>query len=134
MPTITLSTSKKEELIDITDKVQEIVTNSKTKEGIAILQTQHTTAGLTINENADPDVKEDILKALEIFDKNNYSHSEGNSPAHIKSSLMGSSLTIIIKGSQLQLGTWQGILFCEFDGPRSNRKIIVEIKKTVGYP
>ena len=129
MPTISLSTSKKEELIDITGKIQEIIKNSKIQKGIAIIQTQHTTAGLTINENSDPDVKADILKALEIFDKNNYAHSEGNSPAHIKSSLMGASLTIIIKDNQLQLGTWQGILFCEFDGPRSNRKIIVEIIK-----
>jgi secondary thiamine-phosphate synthase enzyme len=126
MQKLSILTSQKEELLDITKKVQDIVSSSKIKEGLAIIQTQHTTAGLTINENADPDVKTDILKALEIFDKNNYKHSEGNSPAHVKSSLMGNSLNIIIKDNNLQLGTWQGLLFCEFDGPR-DRIVLVDI-------
>jgi secondary thiamine-phosphate synthase enzyme len=126
MHTISIKTSQREELIDITHKVQDIIKKSKTKEGIVIIQTQHTTAGITINENADPDVKTDILKGLSIFDNKNYQHSEGNSPAHIKSSLMGISSTIIIQDNQLKLGTWQGIMFCEFDGPR-NRQVIVEI-------
>ena len=123
---ISIKTNKREELIDITDKVQEIVRASKIEDGIAIIQIQHTTAGITINENADSDVKSDILKGLSIFDNPDYQHSEGNSPAHIKSSLIGSSVTIIIEEGNLQLGTWQGIMFCEFDGPR-NRKVLVEV-------
>jgi len=126
MQELQVQTSKKEELIDITSEVRGIINKSEIKEGICIIQTQHTTAGITINENADPDVKHDILKGLSIFDKSDYEHGEGNSPAHIKSSLMGSSVNIIIKNKELQLGTWQGIMFCEFDGPR-DRKIIVEV-------
>jgi secondary thiamine-phosphate synthase enzyme len=121
-----IKTNRKEELIDITDKVAEIVKKSKIQSGICVIQTQHTTAGLTINENADPDVKEDILRALSIFDNNEYQHSEGNSPAHIKASLMGASATVIIENGELQLGTWQAIYFAEFDGPRT-RKFIVKI-------
>lgn len=126
MQTINILSSKKEELIDITNQVKEIVTYSRVKEGICIIQTLHTTSAITINENADPDVKDDIIKGLEIFNDNPYQHSEGNSPAHIKSSLVGASETIIIDDGTLQLGTWQGICFCEFDGPRT-RKVIVKI-------
>jgi secondary thiamine-phosphate synthase enzyme len=126
MQELSLKTSKKEELIDITSEVRGILSKSEINNGICLVQTQHTTAGLTINENADPDVKQDILKGLSIFDKENYEHGEGNSPAHIKSSLVGSSVSMIIRNNELQLGTWQGIMFCEFDGPR-NRKIIVEV-------
>ena len=126
MQTINIKTSQKEQLIDITSKIQEIVTESDTKEGIAVIQTQHTTAGITINENADPNVKSDILKALSIFDRDDYDHSEGNSPAHVKASLIGSSVTVIIKDGKLQLGTWQAIFFVEADGPRQ-RRVLVQI-------
>ncbi len=126
MDKIDIKTYNKEELIDITDKIQHAVSESKIKNGVCIIQILHTTAALTVNENADPDVKSDIIKALSIFDRDDYEHSEGNSPAHVKSSLVGSSLNIIVKGGQLQLGTWQGITFCEFDGPRS-RQVLVEI-------
>ncbi|MBR9698993.1 YjbQ family protein [Candidatus Woesearchaeota archaeon] len=125
---ISVKTDAKEEFIDITDKVQSLVSSSGVKQGICIIQSLHTTAGITINENADPDVKSDILKALKIFDKFDYDHAEGNSPAHVKTSLIGPSTTIIINNNKLQLGTWQGIIFGEFDGPR-NRKVSVKIIK-----
>jgi secondary thiamine-phosphate synthase enzyme len=121
-----LQSMKHEELIDITDKIQSLISQSQVKEGICIIQSMHTTAAITVNENADLDVKSDILRGLSIFDKGSYGHSEGNSPAHIKSSLIGPSIMVIIKNGQLHLGTWQGIMFCEFDGPRS-RTVSVEI-------
>ena len=123
---IPINSLEKEQIIDITSDIQQIVSSLGVKAGICIIQTQHTTSGITINENADPDVKSDILKGLEIFDRDDYRHSEGNSSAHIKSSLMGASVNIIVENGTLQLGTWQGIMFCEFDGPR-NRKVLVEV-------
>lgn len=126
MQKIDIKTSSREELVDITSRVQSLVSSSKISSGVCVIQTQHTTAGITINENADPDVKVDILKGLGVFDRGDYQHGEGNSPAHIKASLMGSSIMVIIENSELQLGTWQGIMFCEFDGPRS-RKVLIEI-------
>jgi len=115
-------------MIDITNYIKESIKNSKISDGIAVIYVPHTTAGLTINENADPSVKKDILKFLkEKIPKNyNFSHLEGNSDAHIKSSLFGSSLTVIISHGKPLLGTWQGIYFCEFDGPR-NRTFYVKI-------
>ena len=100
-------------------------------QGICHLFAPHTTAGLTINENADPTVKADILMVLNkvVSDKEPYRHAEGNSPAHIKASLMGSGLTVLIADGRLVLGTWQGIFFCEFDGPRS-RRLLVKIVAT----
>ena len=126
MVKIGVETTSQEELVDITDRIQELVSSLGVNSGICVIQTQHTTAGITINENADPDVKSDVLKGLKIFDRGDYQHGEGNSSAHIKASLMGSSVMVIIEGGELQLGTWQGIMFCEFDGPR-NRKVLVKI-------
>ena len=128
MNTIKISTTKRTELIDITSRVEKIVKESKIKDGVCVVFCPHTTAGLTINENADPSVKKDILNHLEelVPQDKNYSHSEGNSDSHIKSSLLGSSLNIIIENNSLVLGTWQGIYFCEFDGPRQ-RQIYVKI-------
>jgi secondary thiamine-phosphate synthase enzyme len=125
---ISLKTNKRIELIDVTDKVQEAVTKSKIKDGICYVFCPHTTAGLTINENADPSVKQDIINALnKIIPVNaGYSHSEGNADSHIKSSIFGSSLNVFIEQGQLLLGTWQGIYFCESDGPRS-RELWVKI-------
>jgi len=124
---ITVKTSKRNELIDITNKLEEIVKESEVKDGILVVFVPHTTAGITINENSDPDVKDDSLAALEeIVPKLDFRHNEGNSDSHIKSSMMGHSETIIIKDSKLLLGTWQGIMLCEFDGPRS-RKVIVKV-------
>jgi len=115
-------------LIDISDLIQKVVRESKIKSGICYLYVPHTTAGVTINENADPSVGKDIIKELNKvipFD-DNYSHLEGNAAAHIKATLVGSSETILIEDGSLVLGTWQGIYFCEFDGPRS-RKLMVKM-------
>jgi secondary thiamine-phosphate synthase enzyme len=108
-------------LVDITDEVQTQVTQTGVEEGILVLFNPHTTAGLTINEGADPDVRTDIIKGLkEIVPLDfPFKHMEGNSPSHIMASLMGASVTIMVSSSQLQLGTWQAIYFCEFDGPRT---------------
>ena len=121
-------THNRTEMLDITSDVQKVVQESKQQEGLCCVFIPHTTAGITINENADPSVQKDILYELNKvipFD-DNYSHLEGNSAGHIKSSLIGSSVNIIIENSQLKLGTWQGIYFCEFDGPRT-RKAWVKI-------
>lgn len=128
MEKINLKTGNRAELIDITDKIQAIVAKSKVKSGMCFIFCPHTTAGLTINENADPSVRRDITNALNkvVPENMEYSHSEGNSDSHIKSSLFGSSLSVIIEGGRLALGTWQGIYFCESDGPRT-REIWVKI-------
>ncbi|MFH1458968.1 MAG: secondary thiamine-phosphate synthase enzyme YjbQ [Candidatus Omnitrophota bacterium] len=131
MKKISIQTLKKVELIDITQRVQEIVNKSNFNQGICVVFVPHTTAGVTINENADPDVCADIVKELNkvIPFNDHYAHSEGNSAAHIKASLMGFSEIIIIENKQLQLGTWQGIYFTEFDGPRV-RNIWVKLLKS----
>jgi secondary thiamine-phosphate synthase enzyme len=128
MERINLKTAKRIDLIDITDEVQNIVSKSKVKEGICFIFCPHTTAGLTINENADPAVRRDIINALNKLLPENagYAHTEGNADSHIKSSLLGSSLTVFVEHGQLALGTWQGIYFCESDGPRS-REIWVKV-------
>ena len=128
MKSFNIRTAKKEELIDISSEVKNIVKESGTSDGICYVYTPHTTAAITINENADPDVRTDIIKGLQSLnlEKVNFQHIEGNSPSHIKSSMLGCSETIFIEGGMLQLGTWQGIFFCEFDGPRT-RKVMVKI-------
>jgi secondary thiamine-phosphate synthase enzyme len=127
MITFTLTTTRQTECIDITRKVEEIVVREGVSEGLAVVFVPHTTAGITINEGADPAVQEDFLKMINqvIPFKGPYRHGEGNSPAHIKTSLVGSSVTLIIESRQLILGTWQSIFFCEFDGPR-NRKVMIK--------
>ena len=121
-------TRKEDEFIDITHLVEEALKESTLKDGLAVVFSPHTTAGITINENADPDVVRDMLVTFDkTFPKHgDYKHSEGNSHAHIKASLMGSSATIIVENGSLKLGTWQGIYFTEFDGPR-NRKVYVRL-------
>jgi len=128
MKTLHIRTRSGEEIVDLTSEVQGVVASSGVKDGLCVVFVPHTTAGVTINENADPDVRADILTALRraVPDSLPFAHSEGNSPAHIKASLIGSSLTIIIEDGRLCLGTWQGIQFCEFDGPRS-RKLYVQV-------
>ena len=124
-----LSTKGRNQMIDITSQVSSLVGQSGVVDGDAIVYCPHTTAAITINENADPSVPHDLLLTLEELlpqRRLGYRHSEGNSDAHCKSSLLGCSEQILIKGGSLQLGTWQGIFFCEFDGPRS-RKVIVQI-------
>ncbi len=128
MEKINIKTINRIELIDITDKIQSVVSKDKIKDGFCFLFCPHTTAGLTINENADPSVRQDIIQALSklIPAVSGYSHSEGNSDSHIKSSLFGFTLTVFIENNQLALGTWQGIYFCESDGPRL-REVWVKI-------
>lgn len=120
---IRIETKTKEELIDITRRVQEEIDRLGAKRGICFVYVPHTTAGITINENADPSVKADIIAQLSKIapDGGPYSHLEGNAPAHIKASLLGSSVMVAVSEGRLQLGTWQGIMFAEFDGPRSRR-------------
>lgn len=128
MKIIEVQSQSKEEFIDITQSARELVFSSGIKGGICFIYVPHTTAGVTINENADPSVKKDIITTLKkiVPDSLPYSHSEGNSPAHIKASLVGSSVSLIMENGELVLGTWQGIFFCEFDGPRS-RKVYLKI-------
>ena len=124
----TLTTSR-EDFINITPQLRDAVTKSGVTGGIAVIYCPHTTAGITINENADPDVVRDLLLGLrEAFpDRPQFRHNEGNSVAHLKASAMGSSATVIIDGGRPLLGTWQGVYFCEFDGPRK-RKFYVQIQ------
>ncbi|MCK8828449.1 secondary thiamine-phosphate synthase enzyme YjbQ [Natroniella acetigena] len=118
-----VKTKSKTELIDLTTKVQKIIEQANIRTGQCIIFVPHTTAGITINENADPTVEEDILRQINkvIPFKDNYQHLEGNSAAHIKATLFGSSEQIIIEQGELLLGTWQGVYFAEFDGPRTRR-------------
>ncbi len=126
--TLRVQSSKQIEFLDITQQVAEAVQKTGVKQGLCILYVPHTTAAITINENADPSVPRDILMALNqlVPLENRYHHAEGNSAAHIKSSLIGSSKTLFIESGRLLLGTWQGIFFCEFDGPR-NRQVYVKV-------
>lgn len=128
MKEISLQTHSRVEMIDITAAVQKAVREEKIEEGVCLVYTPHTTAAVTINENADPDVPRDIIAALDkaVPFSANYRHAEGNSAAHVKSSLVGASELIIIEKGRLVLGTWQSIFFCEFDGPRS-RKVFISI-------
>jgi len=123
-------TSDRSQFVDITTTVQQAVRDSGIDDGICVIYTPHTTAAITVNENADPSVKTDITgKLADVFPQHdNYRHMEGNSDSHIKSSLVGCSETVIITDGKLLLGTWQGIMFCEFDGPR-NRRFYVRILK-----
>ena len=125
---IPIHTHGRTEILDITSDIQKVVQESNPQEGLCCIFVPHTTAGITINENADPSVQEDILQGLNkmVPFEASYHHLEGNSAAHIKSSIVGSSITIIIENGKLKLGAWQGICFCEFDGPRT-REVWVKI-------
>lgn len=128
MKKISISTGSRTEFVDITSGVEDIIGKSKVKSGACHIFIPHTTAGITINENADPSVRSDIMDSLNRlipFDAG-YEHAEGNAAAHIKSTLVGTNKTIPIENGGLKLGTWQGIFFCEFDGPRQ-RTIFVKI-------
>ncbi|MEE9910649.1 MAG: secondary thiamine-phosphate synthase enzyme YjbQ [Deltaproteobacteria bacterium] len=130
MKEISVQTHSRLEMIDITPAIQKAAREEKIESGIGLVYTPHTTAAVTINENADPDVPRDILAALDraVPLSANYRHAEGNSAAHVKSSLVGASELVIIEGGRLVLGTWQSIFFCEFDGPRTRKVIIKFIK------
>ncbi len=126
---ITVATRSKTELVDISSEIERIVEDSGTKNGVCWVFVPHTTAGISINEGADPSVKRDILCRLDklVPSGERYEHLEGNAPAHIKTSIVGSSETLIIENGRLLLGTWQSLYLCEFDGPR-HRKVIIKIK------
>ncbi len=126
--TIQVKTNKRNELINITEDVQNVISSMEIDDGICVVFAPHTTAGITINEGADPTVKEDIITAINSFnfEKLPFKHSEGNSDSHSKSTLVGASEIIIVEAGRLLLGTWQAIYFCEFDGPR-NRKVYVKV-------
>jgi len=126
MEQFSVSTRSRVEFLNIDRQVQKIVTESGVSEGVCIVFVPHTTAAVTINENADPDVVRDIIKELDkaIPLHDNYSHVEGNSAAHIKATLVGASETVLINNGRLALGTWQSLFFCEFDGPRTRRVFV----------
>lgn len=128
METIRVRTQKRSDMVNITGQVRKFIAASGVAGGIAIVFVPHTTAGITINENADPDVVTDILMKLDkiVTEDREYRHFEGNSSAHIKALMTGSSVTVIVSGGKAVLGTWQGIYLCEYDGPR-DRKVHVEI-------
>jgi secondary thiamine-phosphate synthase enzyme len=120
---LAVKTGNKTEMLDITDKIQDAVQKAGISEGICMIYVAHTTAAVTINESADPSVARDILMVLNqiVPWQADYRHGEGNSPAHVKTSLIGSSELVAVESGRLVLGTWQGIFFCEFDGPRSRK-------------
>jgi len=127
---LNITSKTRSQMVDITSQVDSVVRQSGISDGDAIVYCPHTTAAITINENADPSVAHDILLTLDELvprHRAGYRHSEGNSDAHCKSTLIGCSKQILIKDGTLDLGTWQGIFFCEFDGPRS-RKVIVQVR------
>jgi secondary thiamine-phosphate synthase enzyme len=128
MHTINISTRARVEFQDVTGRIKDIISSSGVTSGLCHIYVPHTTAAVMINEHADPDVVEDIAAQLDLMvpQHNRYRHTEGNSPAHIKASLIGSSVTVFIEGGRLALGTWQGIFFCEFDGPR-RRSLMVKV-------
>jgi secondary thiamine-phosphate synthase enzyme len=128
---LTVKTHAQIEMIDVTAQVQQLLAAHGAQEGLCMLYVPHTTAAVTINENADPSVREDILMVLNqiVPWKAAYRHAEGNSPAHVKASLMGASQIVRIENGRLALGTWQGIFFCEFDGPRTRKMDVTMIAK-----
>jgi secondary thiamine-phosphate synthase enzyme len=136
MPTLSVDTRSREEFFDLTPQVEALVKDSGIQEGTCHLFCLHTTAGLTVNENYDPDVKRDALAALDrmVPQAAAYRHAEGNSPAHVKAMLLGASLSLPIQAGRLQLGRWQGVFLAEFDGPRRARQVVVTISTAVKDP
>ena len=128
----TVPTKSRSQMIDVTSRVQSLVTKANVTDGYVIVYNPHTTAAITINENADPDVQHDLLtKLAELVPKSEkfYQHGEGNSDSHLKTAMLGNSATVLIERGELVLGRWQGIYFCEFDGPRQ-REMLVKIVET----
>ena len=129
MKELTVKTNAHTQFVEITERLHEAVKESGILEGICVVVIPHTTAGITVNENADPDVVADMIYALEQavpWKSSKYQHGEGNTAAHVKSSLMGHGATLLVHDGQLQFGTWQGVFLCEFDGPRT-RKVLVSV-------
>lgn len=123
-PSFQVPTHERDQMIEITDRVADNIHQAGVQNGSVTVYVPHTTAGITINENADPDVVHDMLKQLDQmvpWSQPFYRHAEGNSASHVKASMMGSSVTVLIRDGRLVLGTWQGVWFCEFDGPRTRQ-------------
>jgi secondary thiamine-phosphate synthase enzyme len=133
---ISVFTRAKEAMEEITNRVNDVIQRSGVEEGVCYLYLPHTTAGIVINENADPSVSRDILDRLEALvpTKGSYSHLEGNAPAHIKSTLTGLSLTVPVANGRLALGRWQGVFLCEFDGPRDRTIVVQVLSSQAGGP
>lgn len=128
--TLKVETRQRDQMVEITDRVRKVVREAGVTDGSVIVYVPHTTAGVTINENADPDVVHDMLSQLNEmvpWSQPFYRHMEGNSASHVKASMMGSSVTVLIREGRLVLGTWQGVWFCEFDGPRT-RQVHVAVR------
>lgn len=126
---ITVASTKREETIEITPRVKAAVTRAKVRDGVVAVSVAHTTAAVFVNENADPDVRKDLLTALEraVPKDARYAHAEGNGPAHVKAILVGNSVTLAVRDGEVALGTWQGIYFAELDGPRERSATITVI-------
>jgi secondary thiamine-phosphate synthase enzyme len=134
LPALEVQTRATAELVEVTDPIRAALARAGARDGVLVVYCPHTTAGITVQENADPDVRRDLLLALEnaVPDappRGRYHHAEGNGPAHVKASLVGSSATLVVAGGKLLLGTWQGVYLCEFDGPRTRR---IELKLLPG--
>ncbi len=128
MKRIRLETRTRQEMMDITPQIERVVQETGVQEGVCLVHVPHTTGGITINEGADPDVPRDIMLALDtIVEGLEFRHAEGNSDAHVKSTIVGCTVTIPVSGGRLQLGTWQRVFFCEFDGPRQ-REVWVTVQ------
>ncbi|HPN08774.1 MAG TPA: secondary thiamine-phosphate synthase enzyme YjbQ [Syntrophales bacterium] len=132
MHTLTVKTTAPFEMIDITGRISEILRKEKIRDGICHIFVAHTTAAVTINENADPDVPKDMIAILDrlVPLRGGYRHGEGNAAAHAKASLLGASEAVLVENGRLVLGTWQGIFFCEFDGPRTRKVYVKTIADT----
>jgi len=132
MHTLTVKTTAPFEMIDITGRISEILRKEKIRDGICHIFVAHTTAAVTINENADPDVPKDMIAILDrlVPLRGGYRHGEGNAAAHAKASLLGASEAVLVENGRLVLGTWQGIFFCEFDGPRTRKVFVTTIADT----
>jgi secondary thiamine-phosphate synthase enzyme len=131
MEIVALRTSSRTELLEVTDRVQEVVGRSGVRSGMVVVQSLHTTAALTLNENADPDVQHDLVAKLDRLVPHRedfYRHAEGNSDSHLKTSVFGPSLTVLVNEGRLVLGQWQGVYLCEFDGPRE-RRLAVQVMR-----
>jgi secondary thiamine-phosphate synthase enzyme len=131
MTTHSVSTRQRCEMVDVTDTIRQVVREQKLISGMVIVYVPHTTAAVTINENADPDVQHDLLQKLSTLvpqHENYYQHSEGNSDSHVKTSMLGSSVTVLVENGRLVLGRWQGIYFCEFDGPRRREMMVKTVE------
>lgn len=128
LQTLTVETSSRNEMVEVTDRLRKVVASTNLVEGMLLVYVPHTTAGVTINENADPDVKSDLLAKLSALIPQKepyYQHGEGNSDSHLKAAMVGHNVTVLVEGGGLVLGQWQGVYFCEFDGPR-RRELMVK--------